>query len=89
MVKRVLIALLLGVATASAQQQPPRKFSALYVHKAAESACACKIDGVSLGKLDDKSTWRIDFAEGVTEVQRQTARQAVLNFDLDEYLKGR
>lgn len=38
----------------------------------------CPIDGVSIGNSQDKSTWRIDFADSATAAQRALAR-AVLN----------
>jgi hypothetical protein len=43
----------------------------------------CPIDGVSIGRKDDKATWRIDFKDEATSEQR-TAAQAVLDaFDPD------
>lgn len=34
----------------------------------------CPIDGVSIGKPDDKATWRIDFQEAATKEQRAAAQ---------------
>lgn len=38
----------------------------------------CPIDGVSIGRKDDKSTWRIDFRPEATQTQRDAA-QAILS----------
>lgn len=40
------------------------------------------ITGVSVGKIDDKTTWRIDFAEEATEEEKQAALSALDLFDL-------
>jgi len=40
------------------------------------------IDGVGIGSLADKSTWRIDFKPEATEPQRQAARDLVAAFDV-------
>lgn len=47
----------------------------------------CPIDGVSIGRKDDKSTWRIDFKTEATPAQQQAARDVVLAFDV--FLKER
>ena len=39
------------------------------------------IYGVSIGKPNDKSTWRIDFADEATAEQRQAAQDVVDAFD--------
>ena len=39
------------------------------------------IDGISLGSYTDKSTWRIDFQDTATAVQRQAAQDAIIAFD--------
>jgi hypothetical protein len=44
-------------------------------------AAVCPIHGVSIGRKDDKSTWRIDFADGVSDAQRSAAVRAMLDFD--------
>lgn len=42
----------------------------------------CPIHGISIGRKDDKSTWRIDFKDEAS-AQERAAAQAVLNaFDL-------
>lgn len=33
----------------------------------------CPVDGLSIGTLEDKATWRIDFREEATEQQRAAA----------------
>jgi ubiquinone biosynthesis protein UbiJ len=39
------------------------------------------IHGVSIGKVADKSTWRVDFHETATDSQRAMAMQLIINFD--------
>lgn len=41
----------------------------------------CPIDGVSLGDLADKTTWRIDYKASATQQQRSDARTVLTNFD--------
>lgn len=43
-------------------------------------AAVCPIHGVSIGRKDDKSTWRIDFKEEATPAQRAAAAQVVAQF---------
>lgn len=43
----------------------------------------CPIDSVSIGKPDDKTTWRIDFALGATAPQKAAAQAAVASFVYD------
>lgn len=38
------------------------------------------IEGVSVGKFDDKSTWRIDFADSATQAQRDAAQAVIDSF---------
>lgn len=42
----------------------------------------CPIDGVSVGRKDDKATWRIDFAAGASQPQRVAALAALAAFDV-------
>lgn len=42
----------------------------------------CPIGGVSLGRLDDKATWRIAFAPAATAGQIAAANAALAAFDL-------
>lgn len=44
----------------------------------------CPIDGVSIGRKDDKSTWRVDFKDEATAEQRAAARAVVDTFVFDE-----
>lgn len=37
----------------------------------------CPIHGISVGRIQDKSTWRIDFADEATEAQRALAADVV------------
>ena len=42
------------------------------------------IEGVSIGKADDKATWRIDFNEAASEEERATAADIVEKFEVDQ-----
>lgn len=44
----------------------------------------CPTIGVSLGSKNDKSTWRIDFAESATAEQQQAAEHVVLQYEYAE-----
>ena len=41
----------------------------------------CPIDGLSIGRWEDKATWRIDFASEATEEQREAAQSAMQAFE--------
>lgn len=41
----------------------------------------CPIDGVSIGRAADKSTWRIDFADDATAEERAAATAVMAAFD--------
>lgn len=41
----------------------------------------CPIHGVSIGRADDKQTWRIDFADEATAEQREAAHGVLAAFD--------
>lgn len=41
----------------------------------------CPIHGMSFGKLNDKSTWRIDFTDEATEEQKAAAQAYVDAFE--------
>lgn len=41
----------------------------------------CPINGVSIGRVNDKSTWRIDFKDEATQEQRQAAQAALDAFN--------
>lgn len=45
-------------------------------------AAVCPIHGVSIGRKDDKTTWRIDFANDATDPQRAAARAVLEGFNL-------
>ena len=53
---------------------------AAVLHDAIQTVCP--IDGVSLGKMNDKSTWRIDFKSHATSAERQAAQSALTTFDV-------
>lgn len=46
-------------------------------------AAVCPIDGVSMAKLEDRSTWRIDIRRDATPEQIAAAKSVVSTFDLD------
>ena len=48
---------------------------------AALRAASIPIHGISIGRKDDRSTWRIDFAPDATDGQRALAAQIVAEFD--------
>ena len=54
--------------------------TAALVHAAV--AAVCPIHGVSIGRKDDKGTWRIDFQASATDEQRQAAMLAISALDL-------
>lgn len=43
----------------------------------------CPILGVSIGRVNDKSTWRIDFTDEATSEQRAAAQAVVDAFDVN------
>ena len=44
------------------------------------------IDGVSIGRRDDKSTWRIDFKTEATKEQQAVAQTFLRDFSVDSHL---
>ena len=56
------------------------KFTALKLNDQIVAA-GIPIDGVSIGKLNDKSTWRIDFKDEANKAQRVYALQILADFD--------
>lgn len=44
----------------------------------------CPINGVSIGKLMDKTTWRVDFSEAATDAQKNAAAEVIAALDLNE-----
>lgn len=45
----------------------------------------CPIVGVSFGRLDDKTTWRIDFTDDANDEQRKAAQEALDAFDVKTF----
>ena len=45
-------------------------------------ATVAPIDGVSMGDLDDKATWRVDFAADASETERRAAQQVIDAFNV-------
>ena len=46
-------------------------------------ASGIPITGISIGRKDDRSTWRVDFAPEATDEQKARATQIVAAFDLE------
>jgi hypothetical protein len=46
----------------------------------AKVAAVAPIVGVSVGSVDDKATWRIDFDPKATDAQRKAARAVITAF---------
>lgn len=51
-------------------------------------SAVCPIDGVSIGRIDDRSTWRVTFQPSATESQRSAAQAALAAFDALASLKA-
>lgn len=49
------------------------------LHEAIEKVCP--IDGVSIGKVSDRSTWRIGFHASATDAQRSDAMAVLVAYD--------
>lgn len=45
-------------------------------------AAVCPIHGVSIGRKNDKSTWRIDFAPNASSNERAAAEAVLASFDV-------
>lgn len=45
-------------------------------------AAVCPITGISLGDLNNKATWRVDYASSATQAQRDAAAAVVTGFDV-------
>lgn len=59
-----------------------------YVFNAIIASVGNCINGISIGDIDNKATWRIDFNSDATQEQR-IAAQAVLNsLDYNAYVQG-
>ncbi len=59
------------------------EFLAPALHAAVAKACECQVEGVVIGNPNDRSTWRIAFAEGATMKQLQTAASTIESFDVE------
>lgn len=49
-------------------------------------AAVCPIHGVSVGRSNDKATWRIDFKDEATAEQRAAAQAVIDAFDVEKVL---
>ena len=47
------------------------------------TAASIPVVGISIGRKDDRSTWRIDFAPEATDEQKAQAAQIVAAFDVE------
>lgn len=47
----------------------------------------CPIDGVSIGRIDDKKTWRVDFKSEVTKQQQKDVEAIIASFDAERLTK--
>ena len=56
------------------------KFTAIKLHDQL-TGLSIPIDGVLIGRVDDKESWRIDFKEEATPAQRAQAQQILNDFD--------
>lgn len=45
-------------------------------------AAVCPIHGVSIGRKNDKTTWRIDYAPEATDTEKAAAQAALATFDV-------
>jgi hypothetical protein len=54
---------------------------ALELHNAI--AAVCPIQGVSIGNLADKATWRIDYDPAATAPQKQAAQAVITSFNVN------
>lgn len=75
-----------AVLAAPAAEPPFRILLALTInlHRGIETACICKIDGVSVPSwltFPDTSAWRIDWKPDATVVQKQRGRAFLEKFD--------
>ena len=48
------------------------------------TAAGIPIHGISIGRKDDKATWRVDFAPEATDEQKAQAAQIVAAFDVEK-----
>lgn len=46
-------------------------------------AAVAPISGVSIGAVDDKSTWRVDYLQGATSKQKAAAKSIIQGFDAE------
>ena len=47
------------------------------------TAAGIPVSGISIGRKDDKATWRVDFAPEATDEQKAQAAQIVAAFDVE------
>lgn len=44
-------------------------------------SAVCPVDGVSVGRWTDRASWRVDFAPGTTQAQKDAAARVLATFD--------
>ena len=49
----------------------------------------CPIYGISFGRLDDKSTWRINYEERATKEEKAKAEEVLNNFEWNDAIEKR
>lgn len=49
-----------------------------------EIQAVCPIEGVSFGKIDDRKTWRIDYAKEANNEQKKKAQEVLEKFEWNE-----
>lgn len=52
----------------------------------ASITAVCPIDGLSIGNVNDKKTWRIDFSPNATPDQQTAALQIINDFIIDKFM---
>ena len=58
------------------------RFDPMELHAAI--ALLCPIHGISIGRRQDRTTWRIDFDPEATETQRKLAYETLMSLKLEE-----
>lgn len=52
-------------------------------------SAVCPVESVAIGRLSDKSTWRVDFLPEATKPQKMAARDAVIAFDTQAAIQAK
>lgn len=73
--------LLIGNALAQQPVQPIKRGTAIRLHHGIQDACLCEVISVSVVRWNDKTTWKIQWANGTTDAQKQLGQTYLENFD--------